>query len=142
MTTPIATLLIFALWTLMILICGTGYYRVSRVLRRKASPASFKCGEISDTDSDFYARGMRAHLNCVENLPIYASIILAISYLKLSSPLINTLCIIFITARILHSLIHLTYPQRTKIVTIRFYFYLAQVIIMLWLTLVALSAAF
>jgi uncharacterized MAPEG superfamily protein len=76
MTVPILVLLAFAGWTLLTLVGSVGVYRWSRILTGRASIAEWRTD--LPQGSDWYQRAMRAHMNCVENLPVYAAIVVAL----------------------------------------------------------------
>ena len=76
MTIPVWVLLLFAGWTLATLLATVGVYRWSRILTGRAALSEFRADE--QHGSDWYRRAMRAHANCVENLPVYAAIVVAI----------------------------------------------------------------
>jgi hypothetical protein len=67
MTIPQWVLLAFAAWTVAMLICTVGVSRWSKILGGSAKLTDFP----ADTPhgSPVYRRMMRAHANCVENLP-------------------------------------------------------------------------
>ena len=71
MNIPVLVLLGFAAWTLLTLIASIGVYRLSRVLTGRASMAEWRAD--LPQGSEWYQRAMRAHMNCVENLPVMAS---------------------------------------------------------------------
>jgi uncharacterized MAPEG superfamily protein len=75
MSIPVLALLGFAAWTLLPLIGSIGVYRWSRILTGRASIAEWRAD--MPQGSDWYRRAMRAHMNCVENLPIYAAVVVS-----------------------------------------------------------------
>ena len=99
------SLLGFVVWTLLIVLVGIGAPRVTAVLSRKAAPKSF----VADVPhgSERYRRTMRAHANCVENLPIFATLVLLARVVALESATFETLAVIVLPARILQSSIHI-----------------------------------
>ena len=66
MTIPVLVLLAFAAWTLLTLFGSVGVYRWSRILTGRASIARADLPQ----GSEWYQRAVRAHMNCVENLPV------------------------------------------------------------------------
>ena len=76
MSIPVWAVLAFATWTIVILIFGVGVYRWSLILAGKAELKSFPGDEPHG--SPFYRRAVRAHANCVENLPVFTAIVLAV----------------------------------------------------------------
>src|ERR1700732_5544631 len=57
-----------AAWTLLILFATVGIYRWSRILTGRTAIATWRADE--QQGSEWYRRAMRAHINCLENLPI------------------------------------------------------------------------
>src|SRR5262245_51011784 len=70
MSVPVWAVLAVATWTIAILILGVGMYRWSLILAGKAELKSFPGDEPHG--SPLYRRAVRAHANCVENLPVFA----------------------------------------------------------------------
>jgi MAPEG family len=62
-------LLGFAAWTLLTLFTTIGVYRWIRILTGRAAIAEWRADEVQG--SEWYRRALRAHMNCVENLPVY-----------------------------------------------------------------------
>ena len=77
MTVPVWVLLLFAGWTVATLMATGGVYRWSRILSGRAALSDFPADALHG--SDWYRRAVRAHANCVENLPLYAAIVVAIA---------------------------------------------------------------
>ena len=77
MTQSLWMLLGFAAWTLTVLMVGVGVRRWGLILTGRANLTSFP----ADTPhgSPGYRRAMRAHANCVENLPVFGAIVLTAS---------------------------------------------------------------
>ena len=73
---------------------------------------------------------MRAHANCVENLPIYAAIVVAIVASGVRSPMLDTLAVVLLVARVLQTLTHVTFKQTDTVVAVRFSFFLNQIVCM------------
>ena len=117
-------LLGFATWTLVILIATVGVYRWGNILFRSAGIASFRSDQPEG--ADWYRRGMRAHANCVENLPVFGAIVLVISAIGLEEPAVNYLCAVVLIARICQSLAHISCVQTDKVVAVRFSFFSVQ----------------
>lgn len=139
MSIPVWVLLAFAAWTLLVLITNVGTYRLGKIFGGESKFNDFPADRVEG--SDFYRRSMRAHLNCVENLPVYGAIVLAIVVTGLRDPLLDTLALIFIGARVVQSLIHLSLRETHYRVGVRFSFFFIQIICMGWMGLwVALHA--
>ena len=65
--------------------------------------------------SDWYQRAMRAHMNCVENLPVYAAIVVALTATGLQSPAIDSLAMTMLTARIGQTVAHIALPPTNQL---------------------------
>jgi uncharacterized MAPEG superfamily protein len=73
--TGITALLLFAAWTLALMFAYVGY-RVVLVLAMK-KPANSWGRDDRNEDPAILVRAKHAHLNCLENLPVFAAIVLA-----------------------------------------------------------------
>lgn len=128
MTTPVWVLLGFAGWTLLTLLTTVGLYRWSRILTGRAKvnefPADLPHGE------DWYRRAMRAHANCVENLPVYGAIVVAAIASGATSSTLDVLAIILMIARICQTVVHVAFAQTPTFVSIRFAFFFIQIVCM------------
>ena len=139
MPIPVWVLLGFAAWTLLILFATVGIYRWSRILTGRTAIAMWRADE--QQGSEWYRRAMRAHMNCVENLPIYTAIVVALLAMRVTSPILDGLAITILVARICQSSIHLLLEQTNMVAGIRFAFYFLQAISMIAMgILVAISA--
>ncbi|MFZ5480140.1 MAG: MAPEG family protein [Myxococcota bacterium] len=125
MTTPLASLLAFAMWTLSLVLVGVGYPRVSAVLAGRAKPGDFKADEPHGGET--YRRTIRAHLNCVENLPVFASVVLVGHAAGHASRAFDALAVTYVAARVGQSLAHVA-SGRHRVVLVRFSFFTVQVI--------------
>jgi uncharacterized MAPEG superfamily protein len=139
MPIPVWVLLGFAAWTLIVLFTTVGVYRWSRILTGRASIAEWRADQ--QQGSERYRRAIRAHLNCVENLPVYIAIVVASLAAHITSPILDGLAIAILLARICQSLIHVLVEQTNLIAGIRFAFFFVQVLCMMAMgILVALLA--
>ena len=73
--TGMTALLLFTAWTLALMLVYVGY-RVALVLAMKKPANSWGRDDKTD-DPAFLVRAKHAHLNCLENLPVFAAIVLA-----------------------------------------------------------------
>ncbi len=103
-----------------------GVYRWSEILFRHAPIAGFRTDQPEGTD--WYRRGTRAHVNCIENLPVFGAIVLAISSTGISGPTIDALSIIILAARVVQSLVHVCHVQTNAFVSVCFSFYSVQLV--------------
>ena len=98
MNVPVLVLLGFAAWTLLTLFGSIGVYRWSRILTGGASVAEWRAD--LPQGSDWYKRAVRAHMNCVENLPLYTAIVVALIATGVKSATIDILAIAILAARV------------------------------------------
>jgi hypothetical protein len=130
-TTPLWVLLAFAMWTLAVLMAGIGIRRWSLILTGNAQLTDFPADTPHGTAA--YRRAVRAHANCVENLPVYGALVVVAFAAQTQSATIDGLALVFIAARVCQSLIHMTFVETNATVMIRFLFFLIQVIAMAWI---------
>jgi uncharacterized MAPEG superfamily protein len=76
---------------------------------------------------DWYRRAMRAHANCIENLPVFGAIVLALYVSGVGGTVVNYLSISILGARILQSLIHVCFTQTNTVAALRFVFFFIQI---------------
>ena len=139
MTFPLWMLLGFALWTAAVLVFAIGVYRFSLILTGRAGMASFPAD--GRNGADWYQRAMRAHANCVENLPLFTVVVFALYATGISSPLVDTLSAIVLGARVLQSLVHISTVQTDRVVTVRFSFFFAQLLCFVGIAAVVIGKA-
>ena len=123
---PVLTVLLFAVWTMVLLVLTVGIYRWGSVFAGKAQISDFRSDDVQGTD--FYKRAMRAHANCVENLPVFIAVVFAAYTLNIQSGTMDTMCIIILVTRVLQSLVHVSVVQSNIISFIRFCFFFTQII--------------
>lgn len=102
--TGMTALLLFTAWTLAIMFIYVGY-RVALVLTFK-KPANSWGRSLPNQDPAFITRAHHAHLNLVENLPVYAAIVLAAAFMGKSAVVDQVACI-YLLARVAQTLVHL-----------------------------------
>ena len=124
MTIPIWMLLGFAAWTLLLLLLTVGVYRWSRILTGRIPKGGFPADKIEG--EDWYRRSMRAHANCVENLPVFAVLVYALRAFGIADPAADTLCAVILAARIPQSLVHVCLAQTDRVVSVRFTLFFVQ----------------
>lgn len=118
-------LLGFVTWTLLLVLVGTGVPRISAVLRKQARPNSFNPSVPHGTDR--YQRSMRAHLNCVENLPVFAALVLLGAVRAVPGELFQWAAFAVLPARVLQSVVHIA-SGRSRAVLVRFAFFSIQLL--------------
>lgn len=124
MTTPIWMLLGFAAWTILLLTFTIGVYRWGLILAGRAPVNGFPADQPEG--ADWYKRAMRAHANCVENLPVFAAIVLALHVSATGGPVADFASVGVLAARVMQSLVHVCLPQTSSVVAVRFSFLLVQ----------------
>jgi uncharacterized MAPEG superfamily protein len=139
MTIPGWVLLLFAAWTVVLLSGTVGYFRWSRIFTGRATIREWRPDE--DQGTDWYKRAMRAHANCLENLPLYTAVVIALLVTKASSPWLDVLAVVLLAARIAQSSLHIGPKQTEFVAGARFACYAIQVVCMIimgvWAAVVA-----
>jgi uncharacterized MAPEG superfamily protein len=125
-------LLGFAAWTVLLLLFTVGVYRWSRILTGRVAIRNFRADQIEG--DDWYKRAMRAHANCIENLPVFGAIVLALHIGNVTGPLVNALATAVLVARVIQSLVHVSLVQTNTMASVRFSFFFVQIVAFLWLT--------
>jgi hypothetical protein len=138
MTIPVWMLVGFATWTVVLLLATVGIYRWSRILTGRAPIRSFRADQVEG--ADWYKRAMRAHANCVENLPVFGAIVLGLYVGNVVNGLVNALAVAVLIARIAQSLVHVCFVQTNTVASIRFAFFFVQIVSFLWLVGILLTA--
>ena len=139
MNIPVIVLLGFAAWTLLTLFSSIGVYRWSRILTGRTSIAEWRAD--LPQGSDWYQRAIRAHMNCVENLPVYTAIVVALIATGVKSETIDTLAVALLGARVGQTLVHIGLPPTNAAASLRFALFFVQAICMIAMgVLIALAA--
>jgi uncharacterized MAPEG superfamily protein len=130
-TVPVWMLVGFAAWTVLLLLATVGVYRWSRILTGRVPIRSFRADRIEG--ADWYLRAMRAHANCIENLPVFGAIVFGLYVGNVSSAFVDALAITVLVARIMQSLVHVCFVQTNAVASVRFGFFFVQILSFLWL---------
>lgn len=125
----ITALLIYIVWTL-VLALSYATYRLPLVLTGKKTANHWERGQSVD-DPAILVRAKAAHLNCLENLPLFAALVLVAAATG-QSETVNAVAGVLIAARIGQSLVHLI-GTSFALVFIRASLFLVQVGLMLYL---------
>lgn len=133
---PLAALVLFALWT-MLLVVAVGVWRSNDVMTGRRRINEFPSG--TQHGSEMYWRLNRAHLNAVENLPIFAVVVLSGTILRVPDLSFQVLPSIVLLARIAQSTIHISSGSAVA-VTLRFTAYVVQLLAMSWMAFCILGA--
>lgn len=128
MSIPAWVLLAFAGWTLLVLFGTVGVYRWSRILTGRVAISQWRADQ--PPPGEWHARAMRAHLNCVENLPVYGAIVLCADLADAGGPLLDALALVFIAARVCQTVVHLAFVQTDVVAALRFAFFFVQAVCM------------
>lgn len=137
MTVPVWALLGFATWTVVLLLATVGVYRWSRILTGRVAIRDFRADQIDG--ADWYRRAMRAHANCVENLPVFGAIVLALYVSGIGGATVNRVSVAVLAARVMQSLVHVCLVQTNPVVSVRFAFFFTQIAGFLWLAAIVVS---
>jgi uncharacterized MAPEG superfamily protein len=121
---PVWVLLAFAVWTVLLLFGTVGVYRWSRILTGRVPIRDFKADQVEG--ADWYKRAMRAHANCVENLPVLGALVLALYVSGTSGKSVDAASLLIMMGRLPQSLVHVCLVQTNSVVAVRFGFYVVQ----------------
>lgn len=118
-------LVLYSSWVIF-LVLAIGLSRFYLVLKYQMKANEFPSGVPHGPD--VYWRLNRAHLNSVENLPIFAALVIVGHLLgKAQTDIFINSCMMILTARIFQSLVHVS-SGRSRVVLVRFFFFAVQVI--------------
>jgi hypothetical protein len=137
MTTPVWMLVGFATWTVLLLLATVGVYRWSRILTGRVAIRNFRADQIEG--ADWYKRAIRAHANCVENLPVFGAIVFGLYVGNVAGAVVNVLTVAVLVARIMQSLVHVCFDQTNTMASVRFGFFFVQIVGFLWLAGILLT---
>jgi hypothetical protein len=131
MITPLWVLLAFACWTLLVLMIGVGMRRWALILTGRAQLTDFPADVAQGGTA--YRRAVRAHANCVENLPVYGAIAVTAFAAQAGGATMDTLATAFMAARICQTVTHMAFAETNTTVFVRFTFFFAQIVAMFWM---------
>jgi uncharacterized MAPEG superfamily protein len=137
MTLPLLTLLGFATWTLLLLAATVGVHRWRLILTKRAPINGFP--PDAPVGPGWYQRATRAHLNCIENLPVYGAIVLVGTLTGCQSPELDALSVAVLGARICQTMVHVSFVQTERAVTYRFSLFTVQLLAMLWMVVLIVA---
>jgi len=133
----IIALTLYALWA-MFLVLSIGAVRVHQVVTGKAAITSFTPGTPHGPES--YWRLNRAHMNVLENLPIFAAIVLAGVVSGAADATFNGLAVVVVCARAVQSLIHIS-SGSARAINLRFTAFAVQIVCQFWMAWLILQNA-
>ncbi len=126
MTIATWMLLGFAAWTIVLLASTIGMYRWFHIFAGRAAVNGFSADQPEG--ADWYKRSMRAHANCIENLPVFGAIVFALHVSGAGGAVADGASIAVLVARVMQSLVHVSLPQTSSVVAVRFSFLLVQLV--------------
>lgn len=103
--TGMSAVIIYASWMLVLTFIYVGY-RVGLVLIGRKKANAWTRGQATD-DPGFITRAQHAHMNCVENFPIFAALVFVAAFLS-KSAVVNDVALYVIILRLAQSIVHLT----------------------------------
>ena len=124
MTPPLTSLLLFAGWTVL-LVLAVGAVRGLKVFSGQAQPADFTAGVPHG--SDRYWRLNRAHSNCLEFLPLFAVVVLVGAVAGVENEWVDKMARLIVVARVGQSLTHIASGSNLAI-NVRFGFFALQIV--------------
>ena len=130
-------LLGFAAWTVLLLMGTVGVYRWSRIVTGRVAIRDFRADQVEG--ADWYKRSMRAHANCVENLPVFGAIVFALYAGNVGGSLVDALARTVLIARIIQSLVHVCFVQTNTVTWLRFVFFFVQIVCFIWLMVIIVA---
>ena len=134
---PLVALVFFAVWAI-VLVLSVGAWRVAEVMAGRKAINGFSPG--TPHGGDMYWRVNRAHMNTVENLPIFGTLVVAGTLLQINDAPFQLLPSLILYARIAQSLIHIA-SGSSLAVTLRFTAYAVQLVGMIVIAAVDLKAS-
>jgi len=137
MTLPVLMLLLFAMWTIVLLLFTVGVYRWGNIFTGKAQISDYRADNVEG--ADWYKRAMRAHANCLENLPVFGAVVFAAYVAGVSSPMMDTASVLVVITRVMQSIIHVALVQTNMIAFIRFCAFFAQIVCFAIMSIIVLS---
>jgi uncharacterized MAPEG superfamily protein len=126
--TPITSLLLFAAWTLLIMFVAVNW-RVLEIAR--GGPANSWTRGSAKAAPAWVGRFEHAHLNCLENLPIFAVIVLA-AVATDKATVIAPYCAIVLYLRVAQSLVHMV-SISPGMVLLRAGLFTGQILLFFWM---------
>lgn len=130
----VGPVLLFTLWA-VVLVLLLAMARMWAAIKHKRTFNTFKPTGDTETLDAF----SRAHMNTVENLPIFAVVHLSAAYLT-DDPAIPILGMVVLAARVLQSVMHIA-SRSNAAVTVRAVLQFTQIVCFAWLGFIALSQA-
>ena len=121
--------LLYIVWTLLLALAYAGY-RVPLILIGSKRADHWERGQPSD-DPPVLVRAKGAHLNCIENFPLFAAVVVVAALLG-KSAVVDGVAAYVLYARIGQSVVHLI-GTSLPLIAIRATLYLIQVALVLYM---------
>lgn len=128
--------LLYAAWTLLLPIVYAGTIRVPMIASGRRRADHWERGKPND-DPAALARMKNAHLNCTENFPVFAAIVVVAALLG-KIAIADGVAAYVLYARVAQSVVHVI-GTSLPLIALRGFFYAVQVVAMLWMIVRLLS---
>ena len=122
--------LLYAGWTLLLPVIYAGTLRTPLIATGRKRADHWERGKPSD-DPPVLARAKNAHLNCTENFPVFAAIVVVAALLG-KIAVTDAVAGYVLLARIAQSVVHML-GTSLPLVALRGLFYAVQVTLMFWM---------
>jgi uncharacterized MAPEG superfamily protein len=122
--------LLYAAWTLLLPIIYAGTIRVPWIATGRKRADHWERGKPND-DPPVLARAKNAHLNCTENFPVFAAIVVIAALLG-KIAVADALAPYVLLARVAQSVVHML-GTSLPLIALRGFFYFVQVVLMFWM---------
>jgi uncharacterized MAPEG superfamily protein len=122
--------LLYAAWTLLLPLIYAGTIRVPSIAAGRKRADHWERGKPSD-DPPVLARAKNAHLNCTENFPVFAAIVVVAALLG-KIAIADALAGYVLFARVAQSIVHML-GTSLPLIALRGLFYFVQVALMFWM---------
>jgi uncharacterized MAPEG superfamily protein len=122
--------LLYAAWTLLLPLIYAGTIRVPSIAAGRKRADHWERGKPTD-DPPVLARTKNAHLNCTENFPVFAAIVVVAALLG-KIAVADALAGYVLVARVAQSIVHML-GTSLPLIALRGFFYFVQVVLMFWM---------
>ena len=127
--TGFTAVLLYIVWTLLLAL-SYATYRVPIALSGRKPISHWERGKASD-DPGVLQRAKGAHLNCVENFPLFAAVVVVAALMQ-KSAVVNVVAGYVLYARIAQSVMHLI-GTSFVLILLRATFFLTQVALIFYM---------
>ena len=124
----LTAVLLYIVWTLLLAIIYASY-RLPLIFSGKQPANHWERGQPVD-DPAILVRAKSAHLNCLENFPLFAAVVFVAAFLS-KSPIVDAVAAYVLYARVAQGVVHLI-GTSTPLVLLRATLFMAQVILILY----------